>query len=141
MEPKAEELWRLYFCRASSGWAEAITPEMYAAILRYQPIPVPVDLIKIGKKVFSNTGNYDVNSVAEHIDDPKKCIHNPFVTQMMKDIKKSDVTWISRVIKPRTKNYDSVIKIIDDGATEIQDTHTCYSPNEVLNIVDAIMGL
>jgi hypothetical protein len=140
MEAEVQDLWEKYFCRASSGWAEAITPEMYSAILRYQPIPVAPQIVKEGRKIFYKTGHYDVNSVADHIDNPEKCVQNPYVSQAMLDVRKNDVPWIEQIINGRTQNYDRVMKIIDDGAKEIQPTNHCYRPEEILNVMDAILA-
>jgi hypothetical protein len=142
MDKDTEALWRRYYCRAASGWADEITPEMYSTMVSLiTEMHFPGPLIQIAKPVFVNTGKHDVDGVAKHIDNPDKCVSNPFVHHAMNNIKKLDLKWIDIIIKDRTKNYDEVYHRLDSAADEIQQSKTCYNPTELFYLMgDIIKG-
>jgi len=136
MDADIEDLWRVYYCRAASGWAERITPEMYStALAMIIDVHIPPELVKIGKPVFVKSGYHDVTDVAEHIDNLEKCVESPYVVHTMRNIKPMDLAWIDQIIKNRTANYENVHRRVEAGADEIKETTPCYTPREMISVL------
>lgn len=140
MNPEAKELWKTYFCRATQ-WANTMTPGMYdVAIQMLTDLNVGPQFTALGKPVFTRTGRHDVDTVAEYIDDPDKCVQNPYVYNAMHHTTDLDAGWIKTVIRKRTQDYSKVERILDESAHELSKrVKSCYSLFDALEAVKNIM--
>lgn len=140
MNDQEKELWKTYFCRATQ-WANTMTPGMYdVAIQMLTNLKVGPTFTALGKPVFTRTGRHDVDAVAEYIDNPDRCVKNPYVYNAMHHTTDLDAGWIKSVIRKRTRNYADVEAMIDKSAHELSKrVKSCYSLEDALEAVKNIM--
>jgi hypothetical protein len=140
MNPEVKQLWKTYFCRANF-WANTFTPEQYdVAIQMLTNLKLGPTFTKLGKPVFTKNGRHDVDTVVEYIENPEKCVENPYVYNAMHHTTDLDSGFIKTVIRKRTKDYDQIAKIIDDSAQELsKNVKKCYSFNDALAAVENIL--
>jgi hypothetical protein len=140
MKPEEAELWETYFCRATQ-WANTMTPGMYdVAIQMLTNLKVGPTLTALGKPVFTRTGRHDVDTVAKYIEDPDKCVQNPYVYNAMHHTTDLDAGWIKTVIRKRTKDYSLVEQKLDSSAHELsRRVKACYSFDDVFDSIKSIL--
>lgn len=141
MQEEVSDYFHVYFCRATSGWARAITSDMYSSLVTViSGARFPPEVVKVVKPLFVTTGIHDTDSVAEYVEDPSKCTPNPYVYHAMtNEMKNMDLPWIDKIIKGRTPNYEEVHAKLAQGAEELSHAQKCYKADDFFDLIDNIV--
>lgn len=142
MNNDAKEYWRTYFCRASQ-WAAKMTPAQYdTAVALLTDMHLGDAIIMLGKPIFVNAARHDVDSVSEYLDDPSKCVENPYVYHAMHQLPILDLKWADIMMQNRVDGYrHNVRPILEDSVEELKHPKKCFTGREVISLIrDVLKG-